>query len=160
MLNSIKSLPKLWIKKYKLPRYSFGTTKPWPKTDDPDLLPDVCAFLVMVFHHQSRAGVPDAAVHALFATFFIQILLTFSLFCSVTRLGYLLDFGQQLICPNLPHSQAFFVKVSKSLIFLVKSFWTTFIDIWRLFYWSHCSFGVFYKAILVNVYCLSSAFLK
>ena len=29
---------------------------------------------------------------------------------------------QQLICPNLPHSQAIFVKVSKSIIFLVKSF--------------------------------------
>ena len=29
---------------------------------------------------------------------------------------------QKLICPNLPHSQAIFVKVSKSLIFLVKSF--------------------------------------
>ena len=29
---------------------------------------------------------------------------------------------QQLICPNLPHSQAIFEKVSKSLIFLVKTF--------------------------------------
>ena len=28
----------------------------------------------------------------------------------------------QLICPNLLHSQAIFVKVSKSIIFLVKSF--------------------------------------
>ena len=28
---------------------------------------------------------------------------------------------QQLFCPNLPHSQAIFVKVPKSLIFLVKS---------------------------------------
>ena len=41
---------------------------------------------------------------------------------SVTRSGNLLDFGQQLICPNLPHSLAIFVKVSKSIIFLVKSF--------------------------------------
>ena len=48
---------------------------------------------------------------------------------SVTRLGGLLDFGQlfkafgnNLICQNLPHSQAIYVKVSKSLIFLVKSF--------------------------------------
>ena len=40
---------------------------------------------------------------------------------------------QQLISPNLPHSQAFFVKVSKSVIFVVKSFWATFIDIWRFF---------------------------
>ena len=29
---------------------------------------------------------------------------------------------QQLICPNLPHSYAIFVKVLKSIIFLVKSF--------------------------------------
>ena len=28
---------------------------------------------------------------------------------------------QQLVCPNRPHSNAIFVKVSKSLIFLVKS---------------------------------------
>ena len=32
---------------------------------------------------------------------------------------------QQLICPNLPHYQAIFVKVSKSFIFLVKSFLAT-----------------------------------
>ena len=36
---------------------------------------------------------------------------------------------QQLICPNLPHSWSIFVKVSKSFIFLVKSFLATFIDI-------------------------------
>ena len=47
---------------------------------------------------------------------------------SVTRLGDLLDFAQQksfwqqLFCPNLPHYSAIFVKESKSLIFLVKSF--------------------------------------
>ena len=52
---------------------------------------------------------------------------------SVTRLGDLLDFGQQLTCPNLPHSSAIFVKVSKSIIFLVNSFWATFIDIWQFF---------------------------
>ena len=40
---------------------------------------------------------------------------------------------QQLICPNLPHSLAIFVKVSKSIIFLVKSFWATFMDIWQYF---------------------------
>ena len=51
---------------------------------------------------------------------------------SVTRLGNLLAFGN-LFCPNLLHSQAIFVKVSKSLIYLVKSFWATFIDIWHLF---------------------------
>ena len=37
---------------------------------------------------------------------------------------------QQLICPHLPHSTAIFVKVSKSLIFLVKSFLGNF---WRFF---------------------------
>ena len=59
---------------------------------------------------------------------------------SVTRLCNLLDFGQffeslcqQLICPNLQHSQAIFVKVLKSIIFLLKLIWATFIDIWRLF---------------------------
>ena len=39
----------------------------------------------------------------------------------------------QLICPNLLHSKAIFVKVSKSSIFLVKSCWATFIDIWQFF---------------------------
>ena len=58
----------------------------------------------------------------------------------MTRLCDLFDFGQlfkafgnNLICSNLPHSYAIYVKVSKSLIFLVKSFWATFIDIWRRF---------------------------
>ena len=37
---------------------------------------------------------------------------------------------QQLICPNIPYSQAIFVKVSKSLIFLVESILGNF---WRLF---------------------------
>ena len=40
---------------------------------------------------------------------------------------------QQLVCPNLPHSLAIFVKVSKCFIFLVESFLGNFIDIWRLF---------------------------
>ena len=40
---------------------------------------------------------------------------------------------QHLICPNLLHSEAIFVKVSKSLIFIVISFWATIIDDWRLF---------------------------
>ena len=54
---------------------------------------------------------------------------TANIVTSVTRLGDLLDFGplfkafgQQLFCPNIPHSSAIFVKVSKSIIFLVKSF--------------------------------------
>ena len=40
---------------------------------------------------------------------------------------------QQLVCPNLTHSQVILVKVSKSLSFLVKSFWATLVDIWRVF---------------------------
>ena len=36
------------------------------------------------------------------------------------------SFWQQLICPNLPHSQAIFVTVSKSINFLVKSFFCNF----------------------------------
>ena len=40
---------------------------------------------------------------------------------------------EQLICPNLPHSQAIFGQVSKSSIFILKSFWATLIDIWRFF---------------------------
>ena len=52
----------------------------------------------------------------------------FYIVASVTRLGNLLDSGQlfqslwqQLNCPNLPHSYAILVKVSNSIIFLVKS---------------------------------------
>ena len=33
-----------------------------------------------------------------------QVATYFILVASVTRFGDLLDFGQQLICPNLPHS--------------------------------------------------------
>ena len=54
---------------------------------------------------------------------------------SVTRLGNLLDFGQllkPLVTINLPKSPTFlgnFVKVSKSLIFLVKSFLGNFLQV-------------------------------
>ena len=44
---------------------------------------------------------------------------------------------QQLICPNLPHSKAIFVKVSKSIIFLVKSFLDNFYRHLATFYCSH-----------------------
>ena len=40
---------------------------------------------------------------------------------------------QKLIWPNLIHSLGIFVKVSKSLIFLMKSFLATFIDTWLIF---------------------------
>ena len=45
---------------------------------------------------------------------------------------------QQLICPNLLYSKAIFVKVSKSFIFLVKSFLGNFYSHLVTFYWSHC----------------------
>ena len=38
---------------------------------------------------------------------------------------------QQLLYSNRPHYKAILAKVTKSIIFLVKSFWATFIDIWR-----------------------------
>ena len=43
----------------------------------------------------------------------------------------------QLIYPNLLHSSAIFVKVSKSWIFLVKSFLGNFYGHLVIFYWSH-----------------------
>ena len=54
---------------------------------------------------------------------------------SVTRLDDLLDFGQQLVCPNLPHSEVIFVKESKSLVFLVKSFLSNFYRHFATFCW-------------------------
>ena len=62
---------------------------------------------------------------------------------SVTRLGDLLDLGKfskHLATINLPKSPTFlgnFVKVSKSLIFLVKSFLGNFYRHLAFFYWSH-----------------------
>ena len=43
---------------------------------------------------------------------------------------------QQLVCPNRPHCQAIFVKVSKSFIFLVKSLLGNFYRHLATFYWS------------------------
>ena len=45
--------------------------------------------------------------------------------------------GQEIVCPNLPHSKAILVKVSKSLILLVKSFLGNFYRHLATFYWSH-----------------------
>ena len=42
-----------------------------------------------------------------------------------------------MFCPNLPHSPAIFVKVSKSIIFLVKSFLGNFYRLLAIFFWSH-----------------------
>ena len=44
---------------------------------------------------------------------------------------------QQLVCPNLQHYLTIFVKVSKSLIFLVKSFLGNFCTHLAIFYRSH-----------------------
>ena len=47
---------------------------------------------------------------------------------------------KQLICPNLPHSKAIFVKVVKSIIFLVKSFLGNF-----------CRHGRFFMVTLMTI---------
>ena len=52
---------------------------------------------------------------------------------SMTRFDDFLDFGQQLICPSLPHSSAIFVKLSKSFIFLVKPFLVNFYRQYAIF---------------------------
>ena len=49
---------------------------------------------------------------------------------------------QQLICPNLIHSQVIFVKVSKSLIFLVRSFLGNFYRHLATIYWSHWTHNI------------------
>ena len=45
----------------------------------------------------------------------------------------------QLICPNLLHTWAIFEKVSKYVIFIVKTFLGNFYRHLATFYWSHCS---------------------
>ena len=57
---------------------------------------------------------------------------------------------QQLICPNLPHSKAILVKVSKSIILLVKSFQGNFYRHLSIFFWSHCPY---FKAFFLSL-CL------
>ena len=47
-------------------------------------------------------------------------------------------FWQHLICPNLSHSYGIFVKVSKSIIFLVKTVLGKFYKNLGIFFWSHC----------------------
>ena len=44
---------------------------------------------------------------------------------------------EQLNCQNLPQSYEIFVKVSKSIIFLVKSFLGNFFRHLAVFFWSH-----------------------
>ena len=63
---------------------------------------------------------------------------------------------QQSVCPNLPHSQAIFVNVSKSLIFPVKSFRGNFIQTYlATFYWSHwlCGKNIWYLFISGGPFC-------
>ena len=54
-------------------------------------------------------------------------------------LGKFLSLWQQLFSPTLPHSWAIFVKVTKYIIFLVKSFLSNFYRHLAIFFWSHCS---------------------
>ena len=66
--------------------------------------------------------------------------------CSVTRLGDLLDFGQLFkVFGNNWFAQIYhiLVKVSKSFIFLVKSFLGNFYRHKATFYWSHCTYASF-----------------
>ena len=69
---------------------------------------------------------------------FGRVLATF-IDASVTRLGDLFHFGHLYKASgnNYFAQSAIFVKVSKSLIFLVKSFLGNFYL--ATFYWSHCS---------------------
>ena len=69
---------------------------------------------------------------------------TTSTTASVTRFGDLLDFGEvfkvfgnNYFAKNLLHSYAIFVKVSKSLIFVVKSFLGNSYRHLAIFFWSH-----------------------
>ena len=78
-----------------------------------------------------------------FVDFFQFCLVT----ASVTRFGDFWDFWQQLFCPNFPHSLAIFVKVSKSLICLAKSFLSNFCRHLAIFYWSLWSRPTFFNVI-------------
>ena len=55
----------------------------------------------------------------------------------ITHWATLQSRWQQLFSPNCPHCQAIFVKVSKSFIFVVKSFLGNFYSHLATFYWSH-----------------------
>ena len=58
---------------------------------------------------------------------------------------------KQLICSNLQHYQAIFVKMSKSLNFLVKSFLGNFYRHLAIFFWSHCLHTRIIKVSQVNI---------
>ena len=67
--------------------------------------------------------------HSIYFYFYLLVKVS-----SVTRLGDFLHFEQifQAFGNNkFAQISQIFVKVSKSIIFLVKSFWATFPDIWR-----------------------------
>ena len=70
-------------------------------------------------------------------------------------LGNFLSLWKQLICPNLSNSLEIFVNVSKSFIFLVKSFLGNFYRHLGIFLWSHCSrlrfnWAVFFALAIVD----------
>ena len=86
-----------------------------------------CHIIVQTLYtplHQNRPEYVSAYLHNYYSKVslfhhFRRDFLRLLLLSSVTRLGDLLDFGQLLkllICPNIPHSQAILVKVSKSII--------------------------------------------
>ena len=76
-------------------------------------------------------------------------------FCNILKFGQLVvwpdwaiywtfqSLWQQLFYPNLPHSWAIFVNVSKSLIFLLKSFLGGVYRHLATFYWSHWQLACF-----------------
>ena len=79
-----------------------------------------------------------AKFHYLVTIYFIPIVnwmyrSEFTFTASVTRLGDLLDFGQVFNCPKSPTFLGNFCKVSKCIIFRVKSFSATFVPIWQFF---------------------------
>ena len=81
-----------------------------------------------------------------------------AIFCT---LGNFLSLWQQLIVPNCPCYLAICVKVSKSFIFLVKSFYDNFYRHLATFYWSHWWWGLGFSVVrwlnyLINIWPLAT----
>ena len=70
---------------------------------------------------------------------------------------------QQIFYPNCPHCKAIFVKVSKSFIFLVKSFLGNFYRHLAIFIWSYWMVPICFcmvKKSLVTLKCVSYIWFK
>ena len=103
-----------------------------------ELLGDVVDAVIRVFKGEVEVGVGQhVAVHP--ALKLEVILGTLKGYCQqCDQIGQFIrlwatfqSLWQQLVYPNLPHSEAIFVTVSKPFIYLVKSFLGNyFIDIW------------------------------